>query len=410
MASLEEARRIHFVGIGGCSMSGIARILNQQGHIVAGSDREPTQFTGNLEKEGITVYFGHKGEQAAGADLLVYSAAIKPENVERVYAREHGIPEMERSVALGQLSARFDNVVAVAGCHGKTTITSMLAFLNDRANLGATVHVGGYVELLDGGVHLGDDVAGLVIILGHDLGGGAVGSGSFDLHLALGGHVGSVHGGSQLLAGFGGEFTLAVQQLFNEVNAHQGHTLDVVHAVEVGAEVDGAGVSAAGDGQQNDGVRFQIGLEVRHLIQIVRKVHDQAVFARFAQLRRRTAQHVNVVHLLFPVIEFGRSAVALINAVELDSQRILDRNPGGLQVARVVGHAVGQRDAFARDFRVKGQAGFGIVVAGAHAKFGAFRIGQRVFRAGQADHGKNHDQCQYHREKLFHLGIPSFYF
>ena len=156
MASLEEAKRIHFVGIGGCSMSGIARILNQQGHIVTGSDREPTQFTGNLEKEGITVYFGHKGEQAAGADLLVYSAAIKPENVERVYAREHGIPEMERSVALGQLSARFDNVVAVAGCHGKTTITSMLAFLNDRANLGATVHVGGYVELLDGGVHLGD--------------------------------------------------------------------------------------------------------------------------------------------------------------------------------------------------------------------------------------------------------------
>lgn len=156
MASLEEAKRIHFVGIGGCSMSGIARILNRQGHTVSGSDREPTQFTGNLEKEGIQVYYGHKGEQAAGADLLVYSAAIKPDNAERVYAREHGIPEMERSVALGQLSARFHNVVAVAGCHGKTTITSMLAFLNERAQLGATVHVGGYVELLDGGVHLGD--------------------------------------------------------------------------------------------------------------------------------------------------------------------------------------------------------------------------------------------------------------
>lgn len=155
MTSLDEAKRIHFVGIGGCSMSGIARILNQQGHIITGSDREPTQFTGGMEEEGITVYYGQKAEQAAGCDLLVYSAAIKPNNPERVYAREHGIPEMERSVALGQLSSRFHNVVAVAGCHGKTTITSMLAFLNDQSNLGATVHVGGYVDLLDGGVKLG---------------------------------------------------------------------------------------------------------------------------------------------------------------------------------------------------------------------------------------------------------------
>ena len=136
-------------------MSGIARILNQQGHIITGSDREPTQFTGGMEEEGITVYYGQKAEQAAGCDLLVYSAAIKPNNPERVYAREHGIPEMERSVALGQLSSRFHNVVAVAGFHGKTTITSMLAFLNEQSNLGATVHVGGYVDLLDGGVKLG---------------------------------------------------------------------------------------------------------------------------------------------------------------------------------------------------------------------------------------------------------------
>lgn len=155
MITLEEAKRIHFVGIGGCSMSGIARILNAQGHIVTGSNRETTQFTDELEPEGITLYIGHKAEQVGDADLLVYSAAIKPDNVERVYAREHGIPEMERSVALGQLSARFRNVVAVAGCHGKTTITSMLAFLNETAGLNATVHVGGYVDLLGGGVHLG---------------------------------------------------------------------------------------------------------------------------------------------------------------------------------------------------------------------------------------------------------------
>lgn len=154
-ASIDEAKRIHFIGIGGCSMSGIARILKAQGHEVTGSDRGVTQFTDRLERDGITVYYGHKAEQAKDADLIVYSAAIKPDNPERVYGREHGIPELERSVALGQLSARFHEVVAVAGCHGKTTITSMLAFVNEEAGLDATVHVGGFMELLGGGVRLG---------------------------------------------------------------------------------------------------------------------------------------------------------------------------------------------------------------------------------------------------------------
>ncbi len=154
-ASLDDAKRIHFIGIGGCSMSGIARILKAQGHEVTGSDRGHTQFTDRLEEDGITVYYGHSAEQVGNADLIVYSAAIKPENPERVYGREHGIPELERSVALGQLSARFHEVVAVAGCHGKTTITSMLAFVNEEADLDATVHVGGFMDLLGGGVRLG---------------------------------------------------------------------------------------------------------------------------------------------------------------------------------------------------------------------------------------------------------------
>ncbi|MDO4544390.1 MAG: UDP-N-acetylmuramate--L-alanine ligase [Clostridia bacterium] len=155
MATLDESGKIHFVGIGGCSMSGLARILHSQGHGISGSDREENQFTKRLEKEGIPVFIGHRADQAAGADLLVYSAAIRPDNPERVFAREHGIPEMERSVALGQISERFSKVVAIAGCHGKTTITSMLAYINEAARLDATVHVGGYMELLDGGVAIG---------------------------------------------------------------------------------------------------------------------------------------------------------------------------------------------------------------------------------------------------------------
>lgn len=152
---LDEARRIHLIGAGGCSMSGIGQILLAQGHTVTGSDREESGFTKNLAASGATVYIGHKAEQVAGADLVVYSAAIKPDNVERVYAHEHGIPELERSVALGQLSERFREVVAVAGCHGKTTISSMLAYVNEAAQMNATIHVGGFVDLLHGGVRVG---------------------------------------------------------------------------------------------------------------------------------------------------------------------------------------------------------------------------------------------------------------
>lgn len=155
---LDDVKRIHLIGVGGCSMSGIAQILQKQGHVVTGSDRERSQFTDRLEELGIPVSIPQKGEQVEGAELVIYSAAIKPDNPERAYAREHGIPEMERSVALGQISARYPHVAAISGCHGKTTITSMLAYINEEAKLDATVHVGGFVDLLGGGVKVGDGV------------------------------------------------------------------------------------------------------------------------------------------------------------------------------------------------------------------------------------------------------------
>ncbi len=152
---IDQAKRIHLIGIGGCSMNGLAQILKKQGHIVTGSDRERTQFTDALDQADIPYSIGHTGEYLDGADLVIYSAAIKPENFERVMAKERGIPELERSVALGQISERFDRVVAVAGCHGKTTITSMLAVVNELSNANATIHVGGFVEFLKGGVRVG---------------------------------------------------------------------------------------------------------------------------------------------------------------------------------------------------------------------------------------------------------------
>ena len=155
MAHIDDAKRIHLIGIGGCSMNGLALILKSQGHEVTGSDRERTQFTDALDHEGVRYSIGHTGEYVEDAELVIYSAAIKPDNPERVLAREKGIPELERSVALGQISERYEEVVAIAGCHGKTTITSMLAIINAQAKTDATIHVGGYVEFLEGGVHVG---------------------------------------------------------------------------------------------------------------------------------------------------------------------------------------------------------------------------------------------------------------
>lgn len=155
MAHIKEHKKIHLIGIGGCSMSGLARILTARGYEVKGSDANVSPFTQQLEKDGIEVFIGHNAENVGDADLIIYSAAIKEVNPERVYAKEHNIPEIERSVALGQLSEGYETVVGVAGCHGKTTITSMLALMSHESKLDATVHVGGFVDFMGGGVALG---------------------------------------------------------------------------------------------------------------------------------------------------------------------------------------------------------------------------------------------------------------
>jgi UDP-N-acetylmuramate--alanine ligase len=152
----ENVRKIYLSGIGGCSMNGLAQILRARGYEVAGSDKAVSPFTERLGELGIPVVIGQKAENVEGSDLLIYSAAIKPDNPERLRAKELGIPEMERSEALGWISESFSNVVGIAGCHGKTTITSMLALIAEKGGLDATVHVGGFVEFLKGGTRLGE--------------------------------------------------------------------------------------------------------------------------------------------------------------------------------------------------------------------------------------------------------------
>ena len=155
MTDINSFKKIHFIGIGGCSMSGLALLFKNKGFYVQGSDVKESPFTKCLEKEGVNVFIGHRAENLGDCDLVVYSAAIKPDNVERKEAERRGITSYERSCALGILSGEYKTVVGVSGCHGKTTITSMLALINKEAQLDATVHVGGFVDFLGCGVHPG---------------------------------------------------------------------------------------------------------------------------------------------------------------------------------------------------------------------------------------------------------------
>lgn len=150
-----KGKKVFFCGIGGTSMSGLAQICRAQGYDVLGSDRGESPFTHELTAEGIEVRIGQRAENVQGIDLFVYSAAIHPDNPERAEATRLGIPQMERSVLLGKISAHYEQVVAIAGGHGKTTTSSMLALICMEGGLDPTVHVGGMVPFLHGGVRIG---------------------------------------------------------------------------------------------------------------------------------------------------------------------------------------------------------------------------------------------------------------
>lgn len=150
-----KGKKVHFIGIGGCSMSGLAQIMNANGYIVSGSDIKESSYTSKLAKVGIPYTIGQSKDNIADADLAIYTAAIKPTNPEYAYAASHNIPLIERSQLLGMISSTYEDLACISGCHGKTTITSMLARIMHDANKDCTVHVGGVVDFLDGGVKLG---------------------------------------------------------------------------------------------------------------------------------------------------------------------------------------------------------------------------------------------------------------
>lgn len=145
---MSTAEHVHFIGIGGYGMSAIARVMLEKGYKVSGSDMVRQERTDKLAAQGARIYIGHKPEHVAGAQLVVYSTAIAQDDVERRAAEERNIPVIHRS----QMLARLLNAgkgVAVAGAHGKTTTSSMIALVMQSCGLDPTYIIGGEIVGLD---------------------------------------------------------------------------------------------------------------------------------------------------------------------------------------------------------------------------------------------------------------------
>ncbi|MBM3313111.1 UDP-N-acetylmuramate--L-alanine ligase [candidate division WOR-3 bacterium] len=147
-------KRVHLVGIGGVGMSGIGLVLRNMGFEVSGSDVKESETTRRLAEAGVKVTIGHDATNGAEAQVVVYSSAVRSENPELEYARRQGIPVIRRAEMLAELM-RIKFSVAISGSHGKTTVTSLVAHLLDRAGLDPTSVIGGRIVGAEAGARLG---------------------------------------------------------------------------------------------------------------------------------------------------------------------------------------------------------------------------------------------------------------
>lgn len=148
------ANKFHFIGVGGIGMSGLAEILTSLGATVSGSDMKESAQTERLKNMGATIHIGHVAQNAEGADVVVYSSAIPKDNPEYIYALENKIPLIRRAEALAELM-RLKRGIAVAGTHGKTTTTSLIAASMMATDVDPTVIVGGVLKQLNTNAKLG---------------------------------------------------------------------------------------------------------------------------------------------------------------------------------------------------------------------------------------------------------------
>ena len=148
---------IHFIGIGGISMSGLAEILHEEGFTISGSDSKESDLTKTLAAKGIKVIYGQSADNiTSGIDLVVYTAAIHESNPEFAAAKAAGIPMLTRAELLGQIMDNYDYSIAVAGTHGKTTTTSMISEILLAAQTDPTISVGGILSSIHGNLRVGD--------------------------------------------------------------------------------------------------------------------------------------------------------------------------------------------------------------------------------------------------------------
>ena len=153
---LKKYKKVHMVGIGGVSMSGIAEILVNFGFQVTGSNNVETETTKKLEKAGIKVFIGHNEKNIVDQDVVVYSAAIKQDNLELVTAKSKNIPIIERADFLGELTRCYKDTITISGTHGKSTTTSMVSLCFLEALKDPSIQVGADIKQLDGNYKVGN--------------------------------------------------------------------------------------------------------------------------------------------------------------------------------------------------------------------------------------------------------------
>ncbi len=158
-------RRMHFIGIGGIGMSGLALVLRELGFEVQGSDLYPSAVTDMLTRHGIAVRLGHKPENLGQAQLVIYTSAVSQDNPELQEARRRGLPVKKRARLLGEIALRYPRRLAIAGTHGKTTTTAMVAGALQQAGLDPTVFIGGLLKETGTNARLGQ---GEVVVLEAD--------------------------------------------------------------------------------------------------------------------------------------------------------------------------------------------------------------------------------------------------
>lgn len=150
-----QTHSVHFIGIGGISMSAIAEVLFELGYIVTGTDVTASKITDKLLKKGIGINIGHHQDHLPSCDLVVFTAAIDEDNPELLKAKDLGISIIDRAEMLGLLMKKYKNSIAISGTHGKTTTTSMISLILEYSQYNPTIMIGGELDQINGNLKIG---------------------------------------------------------------------------------------------------------------------------------------------------------------------------------------------------------------------------------------------------------------